>query len=124
MRFRLVDVRCTSKIVQFIFNNEGTFQLLVETSNKDAHIFQPYKLYDIHVSHELPQHELNSHLMKENKKKTNIFSQHGVVIRRTRQSVHILSGKTHWIFPKVICSLKNGIDVWIAVNTVKESPIV
>lgn len=74
MRFRLVDIRCSSKIVQFILSNEGTFQLLVETSNKDAYIFQPYKLYDIHVSHEIPQHELNSHLVRENKKDKNIFT--------------------------------------------------
>lgn len=124
MRFRLVDIRCSSKIVQFIFSNEGTFQLLVETSNKDAHIFQHYKLYDIHVSHEIPQHELNSHLVRENKKKTTIFSQLGVVIKRTRQSVHIRSGKTHWIFPKVVCSLKSGIDVWITVNTLHEPSII
>ena len=120
MRFRVVDIKCNSKVVQFIFDNEGTFQLLVETPNKYANLFQAYKMYDINVSHELPMHELNSHLLKKDMKDSNIFSQHGVVVKRTRRSVHIVSGKTHWIFPKIISSLKTGIDVWIAVNTVYE----
>ena len=119
MHFRLVDITCTSRNIHFIFSNDGTFQLRVQTQVKDAELFSPYALYDIHSSHDVPsQEKISLHSVN---KSDNVFSQLGVVTRQTKKSVYISSGKTQWIFPRIVCSFKPGIDVWICVTKIAES---
>lgn len=111
MLFRLVNINADSRIVTFVFCNDGTFQLFVKTYN--GNMFIPYALYDIKVSHNLPLEYL---LVDTSYNYSNI----GVVTRKTKKSVHIASGSTHWTFPRIACSLNPGMDVWISVVLVAE----
>lgn len=116
MQFRLVDVLHTSRNVKFVFSNEGTFQLVVKSCAVDSELFNPFHLYNIEVSSDASVEEQMLH-----KKATDIhYSKLGVVVRKTRKSTHIMSGTSHWSFPKNVCSLKPGISVWICVDHVPE----
>ena len=114
MLFRLLDINSDSRLVTFIFNNENTFQLLVKARNMD--LFIPFALYDIKITHELPL--VNQ--FGTGFKALYSYSNLGVVIRKTRKSVHIASGHTNWAFPRCMCSLNPGIDVWISVVLMDE----
>ena len=112
MLFRVVDIEANSRIVTFIFCNEDTFKLRVKTHKKD--MFLPFALYDINITREFIISTLNvtdSHFH---------FSHLGVVVRKTRKSIHIQCGGTHWMFPIILCNYNPGTDVWINVVYVNE----
>lgn len=113
MKFRVVDIQYNSKNAIFIFDNDETFKLQVTT--KYSTLFEIAKLYDIHVSHQLAIE--NRYIGPE---PPNIFSCLGVVLKKTRNSVHIACGNTQWKFPRIICNLNPGLDVWIKVELIKE----
>ena len=115
MLFRLINIDADSRAVTFIFENDDTFQLRVKAPKGD--MFTLYALYYIRVSRNLPLEYMSF--------SQNYSSQHcsnmGVVTRKTRNSVHIASGSSHWMFPRAICSLNPGVDVWISISLL-ESP--
>jgi hypothetical protein len=96
-----------------VFVNDGSFQLVVKGLTPDGGLFEPFKEYDITVHHEI-SHTLFRTLHAKDKSSP-VYSKLGVITRHTRNSVHIACGSTHWMFPKRICALKPGIDVWISV---------
>ena len=112
MHFILVDVCEDSKCnITFIFCNDDTFQLRVRA--RDARLFVSGK-YEISVTRNFlsDQRLLSSQFA---------YSNVGVVVRKTRNSVHIASGMTHWMFPRRVCSFNPGIDVWITAIGVNET---
>ena len=114
MQFRVVDIRPDSRQVTFIFSNDGTFQLQVTT--KDYKLFEIAKLYDIEVKQDLMIE--NTYIGTCPK---NIFSNLGVITRKTRNSIHVsCGGNTQWKFPRFICNLTPGTDVWIIVKLVEQ----
>ena len=113
MRFLLVDIVYTSRSVKFVFVNDGSFQLVVKGLTADGGLFEPFKEYDITVHHEIDPALF--HTLHAKEKSTLVYSKLGVITRHTRNSVHIACGSIQWMFPKRICSLKPGIDVWISV---------
>ena len=115
MKFRLVDIVCTSKSIKYVFSNDGTFQLTVKGQRQDYGLFEPNGLYSIKIRHEISDEQMRT-LHRNWSANTTVFSRLGVVIRLTRNSTHIASGTTIWTFPRQICSLRPGIDVWITVS--------
>ena len=111
MLFRLVDVSADSRAVTFIFDNDGTFQLRVRTTN--GNMFVPFASYDIRVS----RTPSLGYMAPTPRCHSNV----GVVTRKTRNSVHIASGVTYWMLPLVTCSFNPGMDVWISASLVDMS---
>ena len=111
MIFRVVDIISDSKYSKFVFDNDDTFKLIVVARN--ATLFHPFALYEIVVTHDVPFFIPGS--LHENE-----FMFLGVVTRKSRQSIHIASGTTHWTFPKSICNFMLGLDVCIHVKLIKE----
>ena len=117
MDFFVVDVVYTSKTVKFVFNNDGSFQLVVKGFTGDGDLFEPFKMYHITLHTDVTTDLFASLNAKASTK--HVYSKLGVVTRETRNSIHIASGKTHWLFPKRLCRLKPGMDVWITVKKKK-----
>tara|TARA_E500000178_G_C16525761_1_gene532121 strand:+ start:211 stop:561 length:351 start_codon:yes stop_codon:yes gene_type:complete len=113
MKFRVVDIQYNSKNAIFIFDNDATFKLQVTT--KCGNLFEIARLYDIKVSHQLSIENTYIGLGPPG-----VFSNLGVVLKKTRNSVHIACGDTQWKFPKLVCDLNPGIDVWIKVELINE----
>tara|TARA_A100001015_G_scaffold321118_1_gene450218 strand:- start:608 stop:919 length:312 start_codon:yes stop_codon:yes gene_type:complete len=101
-----MDIQETSKEFKYTFSNDETIQLVLKT--EIYKLFTPYYLYDIKVTYEY---------MIVN---PTIFQMLGVVVKKTKNAVHIQCGKTHWRFPIAVCKLKPGIDVWISVVFINE----
>ena len=115
MRFRVVDVDCTSRSVQFTFSNDGTYQLTVCGTRSDGNLFAPYGLYESRVAHEVAREQMST---LHGSGLADVYSKLGVVTRCTRQAIHVASGHTKWRFPRLMASFKPGTDVWITVRTV------
>ena len=113
MEFRVVDIIPDSKSVRFIFDNDDTFKLVVTTKNNNAMLFRPYGLYNIKVSHDVPFF-IPGCVPKDH------YFFIGVVVRKSRKSIYIVSGQTHWMFPIAVCNLPLGLDVCIHVNFIQE----
>ena len=114
MLFTLVEIRETGNSVQYIFSNDGTFHLNVESTT--TQLFVKYKNYDIKVLDNLP-FEYNIFI-------TNYCYSHlGVVVKKTTRYIQIMSGNTRWSFPRIMCSYKPGTPVWINVVEVPDTNI-
>ena len=113
MKFRVVDIRFTSRSVTFIFSNDSSFQVYVKAPNNHGHLFEPYKLYDIQVTIEAPLVAQQS--LYHSPPTLSGYSILGVVVKKNTKCVHICSGKTQWVFPSNVCAFKSGTDVWLSV---------
>lgn len=113
MIFWLLKITETSRALVFTFSNDNTAQLSVIIANSDRNryesLFTERNCYDISIrcNHDasIPFHRMSPPQFL------------GVVVKRTRNSVHVASGPTLWKFPQSVChhAFKNGSDVWIRV---------
>ena len=112
MLFWLVDIVETSRALVYVFSNDNTVQMSVRVANCDAFRlpFIEHKSYNISLrcNHDtaVPYHVASMPQFL------------GVVIKTTRNSVHVASGSMLWKFPRSVChsAFQNGSDVWIRVR--------
>ena len=108
MLFRLLSIDETSRTTVYVFSNDHTVQLTVAVPSGDGTLCRlvAYREYDISVkgSHDVvfPFHSMDPPQYL------------GVVVRKTKNAVHIASGNALWKFPCVACRrVHKGADVWI-----------
>ena len=111
MLFRLLDVNETSKYFKYTFCNEHTIQLIIKS--KIPQKFVLYSVYKIRLSLGI------EHVPKFYSQ--NFIEYLGVVLKRTRNSIHVQSGTVHFLFPIAVCNHKPGTDVWILIEKNEDS---
>ena len=103
MLFRLVDVNETSKYFRYTFCNEHTVQLTIKSKEPQNVVL--YCLYKINMSDAIEY--------VPNVFKSTVIEYLGVVLKRTRNSIHVQSGSVNFLFPLAAYNARPGTDVWI-----------
>tara|TARA_B100001989_G_C24542775_1_gene468664 strand:- start:2341 stop:2658 length:318 start_codon:yes stop_codon:yes gene_type:complete len=105
-----VDIVETSKFFKYTFCNDHTIQLTIKSKIPQSFIL--YSVYNIKLSLGI------EHVPKFHSQ--NYMEYLGVILKRTRNSIHVQSGNVHFLFPIAAYDAKPGMDVWVLVEQIKK----
>ena len=110
MRVQLVDMSCDDTRCKYTFTNDDTSRIYV-VSMCDVNALELYRSYDIYIMHESAYTGSVGPIPR-------VFSQLGVIVRKTSAFTQVQCGGTEWYFPLETCKLACGQSVWISVRSI------